>query len=68
MKKRKDDQEAFASVGKVSKENKMQFVETTLQNFSVALAEFAAKHKKRINADPEFRQQFHIMCSEIVLI
>ena len=29
------------------------------------MQDFASKHKDRINSDPEFRHQFHVMCKSI---
>lgn len=65
IKKKQEQKEAFTSLGKASKEEKLIFVKDTLQSFHSALAEFASKHKNKINADPEFRQQFHKMCQNI---
>ena len=64
--KKKEDINAYNAVGKQSKDQKLSFVKETLTNFQTSLAEFAMKYKDRINADPEFRQQFHKMCSNIV--
>eukprot|EP01027_Heterolobosea_sp_BB2_P015482 GEZU01022139.1.p1 GENE.GEZU01022139.1~~GEZU01022139.1.p1 ORF type:complete len:190 (-),score=45.75 GEZU01022139.1:181-750(-) len=36
-----------------------------LQFFKENLEEFARKHKKEINKDPEFRHQFQVMCNKI---
>ena len=41
---------------------KIAAVRATLDQFRVALEDFAGKHKARINADPEFRDQFHRLC------
>ena len=65
VKKKKDNLTAFSAVGKESKEQKIQFVKSTIANFQTSLMEFAIKYKDRINADPEFRQQFHNMCNNI---
>jgi ESCRT-II complex subunit VPS22 len=40
-------------------------VVTLLGTFKSTLQEFATKHRDRINQDPEFRSQFHTMCSAI---
>jgi len=63
--KKKQDQNAFSAVGKASRDQKIEHVKETLSSFQTSLAEFATKHKDKINADPEFRQQFHKMCSNI---
>jgi ESCRT-II complex subunit VPS22 len=63
--KKKQDQNAFSAVGKASRDQKIEHVKETLTSFQTSLAEFATKHKDKINADPEFRQQFHKMCSNI---
>lgn len=65
VKKKKDNLNAFSAVGKESKEQKIQFVKSTLSSFQATLTEFAIKYRDRINADPEFRQQFHNMCNDI---
>lgn len=59
---KKDQSAQFSKVGKQLEETKLSFVQDVMRNFSTTLAEFAAKHKERINSDPEFRQQFHKMC------
>lgn len=63
--KKKDDLTAFSTVGKISKDQKLEHIKEVLSNFHNSLTEFAIKYKDKINADPEFRQQFHIMCSNI---
>lgn len=55
-------QAKFSAVGKDLESGKIAFVKETLGNFRVALEQFAEKHRDRINSDPEFRMQFHIMC------
>jgi ESCRT-II complex subunit VPS22 len=44
---------------------KIAAVRATLDQFRVALEDFAGKHKARINADPEFRDQFHRLCKAV---
>lgn len=62
VKGKKDEQAQYNKVGRVLEENKLSSVQEVLLSFRTSLAEFAAKHKDRINSDPEFRQQFHRMC------
>mmetsp|Transcript_9437 Transcript_9437/g.14221 ORF Transcript_9437/g.14221 Transcript_9437/m.14221 type:complete len:223 (+) Transcript_9437:1-669(+) len=38
-------------------------VKNMIDSFKTSLLEFASKHRDRINADPEFRHQFHVMCT-----
>lgn len=59
---RREQMAQYNKVGKALEETKLSFVQDVMTNFSTTLAEFAAKHKERINSDPEFRQQFHKMC------
>lgn len=62
VKNRQTEKEQYNRVGKTLEDTKLSSVQETLSSFQTALAEFAAKHKSRINSDPEFRQQFHTMC------
>lgn len=65
IKKRAENAKSFANTGKKMEENQIQHVQKQLETFKVSLEEFASKHKKKINADPEFRHRFHLMCSSI---
>jgi ESCRT-II complex subunit VPS22 len=60
--KRQTENEQYSKIGRSMEETKLSFVQEVLTSFKTALADFAAKHKNRINSDPEFRQQFHTMC------
>ncbi|KAJ1436123.1 EAP30 subunit of ELL complex-like protein [Ochromonadaceae sp. CCMP2298] len=62
VKKRQEESQQYTKVGKTLEENKLSFVKEVLSSFKTSLADFASKHKDRINSDPEFRQQFHAMC------
>ncbi len=62
VKNRQTEKEQFNKVGKSLEDTKLSFVQEVLTSFQTTLAEFASKHKNRINSDPEFRQQFHTMC------
>lgn len=62
VKNRQTEKEQYNRVGKTLEDTKLSSVQETLASFQTALAEFASKHKNRINSDPEFRQQFHTMC------
>lgn len=62
IKKRQNETSQYSKVGKALEEDKLAFVKDTLQKFKSQLTKFAENHKKRINSDPEFRQQFHSMC------
>ena len=50
--------------GKLRQE-KLASVREILSQFKVSLEEFASKHKARINADAEFRDQFHRLCKAV---
>lgn len=65
IKKRQDEAKAFSGVGRRMEEEKLVHVKELLATFKTALQEFAVKHRSRINQDPEFRHQFHTMCSAI---
>lgn len=60
--KKKDEASQFSKVGKTLEDTKLSAVKEALASFRENLSEFAAKHKDKINNDPEFRQQFHTMC------
>lgn len=62
VRRKKEDTDRFQKAGESLETQKISFVEDVLSSFKVKLAEFAAKHRDRINSDPEFRQQFHAMC------
>jgi ESCRT-II complex subunit VPS22 len=62
VKKKKDEADQYNIVGKMLKDTKITFVQDVMKSFKNSLAEFATKHRDRINSDPEFRQQFHVMC------
>jgi ESCRT-II complex subunit VPS22 len=65
IKKRAENAKSFANTGRKMEENQIQHVQKQLDTFKSSLQDFAAKHKKQINADPEFRHRFHMMCSSI---
>jgi ESCRT-II complex subunit VPS22 len=56
---------AFSKIGLISKDSKLSYIKSALKNFKDSIDEFSIKHKQRINEDPEFRHQFHKMCSAI---
>lgn len=65
VKKKQSEDEQYNKVGRSLEETKLSFVQDVLTSFKISLAEFAGKHKQRINSDPEFRQQFHAMCVSV---
>jgi ESCRT-II complex subunit VPS22 len=65
IKKRQDEAKAFTDTGRRLEEEKLAHVEELIGSFRKSLEEFAAKHRTRINEDPEFRQHFHRMCATI---
>lgn len=60
--KKRDETKQFSSLGHALEVTKLATVRDVMENFKVALEEFAGKHRARINSDPEFRLQFHKMC------
>lgn len=65
VKKKQIENEQYNKIGKTLEDNKLSFVQDILISFKSSLSEFASKHKNRINSDPEFRQQFHMMCISV---
>jgi ESCRT-II complex subunit VPS22 len=65
VKKKQSEKEQYNKIGKTLEDNKLSFVQDILISFKSSLSEFASKHKNRINSDPEFRQQFHMMCISV---
>jgi ESCRT-II complex subunit VPS22 len=63
--KKKTEQKHFQAVGKVMDDTRMANVQETLSKFQTSLIQFAEKHKDKINSDPEFRYQFHVMCMNV---
>ena len=57
--------EAFADKGEELTAAQTQHVSAQLATFKKHLEDFARKHKKDINRDPEFRRQFQTMCAKI---
>jgi ESCRT-II complex subunit VPS22 len=62
VKKKAAEKKQFSAVGREMEEAKLATVREMLTNFQTALTEFASKHRAKINSDPEFRMQFHLMC------
>jgi ESCRT-II complex subunit VPS22 len=52
-------------IGKQLESEKLAHVKGTLEDFKTTIGNFARTHRDKINADPEFRYQFHRMCSEV---
>jgi ESCRT-II complex subunit VPS22 len=65
VKKKKDEVKQFQEKAKEMEETKLANVTEILNRFQSSLQDFAAKHRKRINSDPEFRLQFHKMCVSV---
>lgn len=55
----------FQHVGSKIAEDDKSHVDEQIRLFERNLQEFALKHKRRINQDPEFRTAFQTMCREI---
>lgn len=62
VKRRQNEADQYGKLGKEMSDMKVSFVQDMLTSFRNSLSEFAAKHRDKINSDPEFRQQFHSMC------
>ena len=63
--KRRNEQKQYAAVGKEAESVKLATVKELLNDFKIHLTEFATKHRKRINSDPEFRHLFCQMCTSV---
>lgn len=62
IKGRERESKQFHAVGRHMEETRLTAVKEVLSAFQTSLSEFALKYRDRINADPEFRDQFHKMC------
>ena len=62
IKNRQTDKDKYAALGKEFEISKLSSVRELLSDFQDTMMQFAAKHRVRINSDPEFRVQFHAMC------
>ncbi|CAM9648577.1 unnamed protein product [Ascophyllum nodosum] len=65
VKRKEKNKEAYEAVGKRAAEENLSHISGMMETFKVSLEEFARKHKKDINQDPAFRQQFQVMCTSI---
>lgn len=63
--KRDQEKQSYEAVGSRLASEKAEHVEKQVATFRAKLEEFARKHRKAINRDPEFRRQFQIMCARI---
>lgn len=63
--RREQEKEIYGAVGSELASAKAEHVEKQVGVFRAKLEEFARKHRKGINRDPEFRRQFQIMCKRI---
>uniref|UniRef100_A0A0G4HRM9 Vacuolar-sorting protein SNF8 n=1 Tax=Chromera velia CCMP2878 TaxID=1169474 RepID=A0A0G4HRM9_9ALVE len=55
----------IAAVGDHIREGRTALAKEQFESFKQKLTEFASKHRKRINSDPQFRQQFFEMCNTV---
>jgi ESCRT-II complex subunit VPS22 len=62
VKRKQDEKKQFTAVGREMEEAKIASVREVMTSFQTALTDFASKHRSKINSDPEFRLQFHLMC------
>ena len=65
LKKKQEEKKKYADIGKQLEELNIDHITKTLNEFRHTLITFAEEHKSDINADPEFRHQFHQMCKSI---
>lgn len=65
LQERQAKAENFRSKGVELESLQMQMLQERLAFFKQNLEEFASKHRKDINKDPEFRQQFTVLCQKI---
>lgn len=55
----------YAEFGNRNREQNKEKILATLSSFQSKLEEFARKHRDEINSNPEFRDQFNVMCKEV---
>jgi ESCRT-II complex subunit VPS22 len=65
VKQRAKANKAYEAVGQAAAAENLAHVEALMTTFKASLEDFARKHKKDINQDPAFRQQFQTMCTNI---
>ena len=65
LKKKRAAQQRFQDVGSKLEADSMAHIAEQLGTFKAHLEAFATKHKKEINSNPVFRQQFAKMCTSI---
>ncbi|KAL0228529.1 hypothetical protein RCL1_004672 [Eukaryota sp. TZLM3-RCL] len=65
LKHQQQFQDRARALGQELTEQKMQEFKQHYDSFQQKLHEFANKHRKRINSDPQFRYRFWQMCSEL---
>lgn len=65
IKRRAAERAKFEAVGGEMAAAQAEHVEQQVAAFRTHLEAFALKHKRAINRDPEFRQQFQKMCASI---
>ena len=65
IKRKGKQQAAYANLGAKLEVEKLSIEKETLLSFKDCLSDFASKHKNEINNDPEFRQQFHVLCLSV---
>lgn len=65
LQERKAKTENYKTKGVELESYKFEMLQERLTFFKQNLEEFASKHRKDINKDPEFRQQFTVLCQKI---
>jgi len=65
IKKRQAEKKAYNETGNKMQAEQLEHVREVVESFKTRLEDFAEKHRDKINRDPEFRHQFHTMCSRI---
>mmetsp|Transcript_234 Transcript_234/g.456 ORF Transcript_234/g.456 Transcript_234/m.456 type:complete len:246 (-) Transcript_234:2249-2986(-) len=63
--KAKRERQAFQDKGAQLTESNLDYMQEQMKQFKKGLEDFAVKHKKQINKDPEFRSKFQAMCTKI---
>ncbi|KAL0235344.1 hypothetical protein GEMRC1_001926 [Eukaryota sp. GEM-RC1] len=65
IKRQQQFQQRAKALGDELTAQKLQEFKQNYDNFQQKLHDFARKHRKRINSDPQFRYRFWQMCSEL---
>lgn len=58
-------EQKYRMLGQQVQEANVEIMRAQMATFKAALEQFATRHRDDIRRNPEFRQQFHVMCANI---